>query len=140
MHREADLAYIAAALDCEGSIILTLRGDNKTVVYPTVVIYNTDMDWLNWIADVLELRTPPRQQLFQGRVCGVLSVHGKEVGRILLMLHPYMKLKQGKAEMAMEALQIPRMSRNPADTGFNEDVKRMRDDLMTRFRGHNANA
>jgi len=98
-----ELAYIAGFFDGEGSIVITTGKGGRLVM--NVVIVQTDRDILEWIRASLGcgggIYSRSRAGSLGKKEAFALQWCGLSAKNVLLQLLPYLRVKKGKAEIAI---------------------------------------
>jgi hypothetical protein len=110
---KADLGYLAAVLDCEGTVTANLRGRS---VHYRVIAFNTDDRLMQWLKQVAggrvsrygTPRSPTHQQVFSW------YLGGAPAAALLTLVLSHLKLKRRQAELVIELheLAMPRHLRS----------------------------
>jgi hypothetical protein len=109
---EAVKGYIAGMIDGEGCIQLVLNRNRRVheglTYVPTLSIYNTNREVLEWIKEQLGMgrvylskrERPPRKAQY------VYMVKHNLMGKVLMEVKDYLRLKREHAELALKAIEI----------------------------------
>jgi hypothetical protein len=101
-----DLAYIAGFFDGEGSIVISPTGKKARDLSLTVVIVQTDRVILEWIRAILDcgggVHSRSRAGSLGKRECFALQWGGASAADVLFKLLPYLRVKKGRAEIALD--------------------------------------
>ena len=122
------LAYIAGFFDGEGSIVITSRGHGRLDL--DVVVVNTDRDVVEMIRATFgtgNIYRRSRAGSLGKKPAFVLQWAGKRAEEVLRLLYPYLRIKKGKAEIALRFRET--FTRRHCGAGLPESVQRDREAL-----------
>lgn len=109
---EAEKAWLACAIDSEGTILLA-RDKRHDTIAPRVSVYNTSFEFVQYFARLTGVKVhsrPPRgfgkKEQFEATVCSKLKVRN-----LLLVVQFYMIVKKAKAEAVLDYIQNNPLSR-----------------------------
>ena len=122
---ESERGYIAGFLDGEGSILLVRHNDNgKIRCRPVVAFYNTNLEVLDWIAGVIDVKINKRQADSRNdprhrRTNYTIKINKySEVYKFLLSIRPYLRIKKTNADIVIKFIEevLERENRLATDT------------------------
>lgn len=103
------LAYIAGFFDGEGSIVITSTGKRANQgrdLCLVVSLVQADRTILEWVRLVLDckggIHSRARAGSLGDKECFALQWGGASAARVLSKLLPYLRVKKGKAEIALD--------------------------------------
>ena len=109
---ESEKGYIAGFLDGEGSILLTRHKDNGNIrCRPVVAFYNTNLEVLDWIAGVIDVKINKRQEdtrtdVRHRRTNYTIKINKySEVYKFLVAIRPYLRIKQTNADIVIKFIE-----------------------------------
>ena len=129
MITDTDLAYIAGFFDGEGCVGIYPQQNRLRV---DVIFSNSNESVMSWIASTLGTVGPmmeARNNTTHPHY--TIRLVGKEAGRVLRILLPYLKVKNARAAFALRVLDLPRL-RSRWDTN-KEAVLEERAELLSEY-------
>ncbi len=132
-----DLAYVAAFLDTDGWITVVPR-NHRTTYGPMVGLVNRHIGVLEWVQSLFGGAIKPRNisrkaphaknwsQTYD------LNFRKNEMGHLLLMVHPYLRIKREQAELVMEILDTLHVERETYRIA--PDVRIRREEIYQKMR------
>jgi LAGLIDADG DNA endonuclease family protein len=131
---DSTLAYIAGFFDGEGSICITSSKKERYVL--NVCLVQTNREILEWIKLVLDCKgiiySRSRAGSLGKKVCYVLQWPNASAGAVLRKMLPYLRVKKGKAQIAIEFQET--MTRKHCGRGTPENVIALRESLREQIK------
>jgi len=132
--KETEKAYLAGLLDGEGTICVSKH--KSSIIRPTIAIYNTHFETMEWVAKCFEHENQKRsidKRRDDRHTKNNYHIYFRsfpEIRRIIELLLPYLKIKKEQAELMLEFIDYVK---NRESYHYTEENKNKLLEFKTKF-------